>query len=145
LDTTHATNLVESTKQIKDLIKENLFKNTDMIKKIGEKMQTQFMKIQKTFAEKMKATDKAYDVLVSNFEHNEDNFRNGEGSQLEKDLWFTQYTYLKRSKETIDSLNELKEVLFLSWDHGKDKEHSRMTALKALYDGILTNCNAIFG
>jgi hypothetical protein len=42
-------------------------------------------------------------------------------------------------------LNELKEVLFLSWDHGKDKEHSRMTALKALYDGILTNCNAIFG
>jgi len=42
-------------------------------------------------------------------------------------------------------LNELKEVLFLTWDHGKDKEHTRMNALKALYDGILSNCKSIFG
>ena len=62
----------------------------------------------------MKATDKAYDVFVANFEQNEENFRNGEGSQLERDLWYTQYQYLKRSKETVDALNELKEVLFLT-------------------------------
>lgn len=45
----------------------------------------------------------------------------------------------------MDALNELKEVLFLSWDHGKDKEHSRMNAIKALYDGIINNAKAIFG
>lgn len=124
---------------------DNIFKNTDIIKKTAEKMQSQFTKIQKVFIEKMKATDKAYDVFVANFEQNEENFRNGEGSQLEKDLWFTQYQYLKRSKETVDALNELKDVLFLTWDHGKDKEHTRMNALKALYDGILNNCKSIFG
>ena len=42
-------------------------------------------------------------------------------------------------------MNELKEVLFLSWDHGKDKEHTRMNAIKALYDGLIVNAKAIFG
>jgi hypothetical protein len=45
----------------------------------------------------------------------------------------------------VDALNELKEVLFLSWDHGKDKEHTRMNSIKALYDGIINNAKAIFG
>jgi hypothetical protein len=39
----------------------------------------------------------------------------------------------------------LKETLFLTWDHGKDKEHCRMNALKALYDGIINNDKTIFG
>lgn len=77
LDTNHATNLVEATKQIRELIKDNIFKNTDIIKKTAEKMQSQFTKIQKVFIEKMKATDKAYDMFVANFEQNEENFRNG--------------------------------------------------------------------
>ncbi len=80
LDTIHATNLVEATKQIRELIKDNIFKNTDIIKKTAEKMQSQFTKIQKVFIEKMKATDKAYDMFVANFEQNEENFRNGYGS-----------------------------------------------------------------
>ncbi len=93
----------------------------------------------------MKLTDKAYDIFIANFEVNEENFRNGEGSQLEKDLWYTQYQYLRRSKETVDAINELKEVMFLTWDHGKDKEHIRMNAIKALYDGIIKNAKSIFG
>jgi hypothetical protein len=145
LDVTHANNLAETTKQIKDLIKDNIFKNTEVIKKIAEKMQSTFNKQQKVYLEKMKLTDKAYANFVANFEQNEENFRNGEGSQLEKDLWFMQYQYLKRSKETVDALNELKETLFLAWDHGKDKEHVRMTAVKGLYDGIINNSKAIFG
>jgi len=56
-----------------------------------------------------------------------------------------QYQYLKKSKETVDALNELKETLFLAWDHGKDKEHIRMNAVKTLYDGIINNGKAIFG
>ena len=45
----------------------------------------------------------------------------------------------------VDSLNALKETLFLTWEHGRDKELTRMTALKELYDGIILNSNAIFG
>ena len=89
LDTTHARTLSDTTLQIRELIKENIFKNSDTIKKTAEKLQSQFTKIQKIFLEKMKATDKAYDIFLASFEVNEENFRNGEGSQLEKDLWYT--------------------------------------------------------
>ncbi len=39
----------------------------------------------------------------------------------------------------------MKDTLFLTWDHGKDKEHCRMNALKTLYDGIIANAKHIFG
>ena len=42
-------------------------------------------------------------------------------------------------------MQNFKETLFLTWDHGKDKEHVRMNALKLLYDGIILNSKAIFG
>jgi hypothetical protein len=35
--------------------------------------------------------------------------------------------------------------LFLTWDHGRDKEVTRLSAIKELYDGIVTNSGAIFG
>jgi hypothetical protein len=44
LDITHATNLAESTKLIKELIKENIHKNTDLVKKTAEKQQVLFNK-----------------------------------------------------------------------------------------------------
>jgi len=44
LDVTHANNLSETTKSIKALIISNIAKNTDLIKKTAEKMQSQFAK-----------------------------------------------------------------------------------------------------
>ena len=37
LDVSHATNLAETTKAVKELIKDNIGKNTELIKKIAEK------------------------------------------------------------------------------------------------------------
>lgn len=91
MDTGHAKSLADTTQMLKELIKENIFKNSDIIKKTAEKLQSQFVKVQKVFLEKMKMTDKAYEIFIGSFEVNEENFRNGEGSQLEKDLWYTQY------------------------------------------------------
>jgi hypothetical protein len=49
------------------------------------------------------------------------------------------------AKEGVDLLNQLKETHFLIWDHGRDKEVTRMQALKELYDNIIANNNSIFG
>lgn len=93
LDTTHAANLSEGTKNIKELIKSNIQKNTELTKKTAEKLQGQFNKQLKAYNEKDKKVDKAYSIFVNNFNQNEEHFRNGEGSQMEKDLWFFQYQY----------------------------------------------------
>lgn len=60
-------------------------------------------------------------------------------------MWFCQYQFVRQSKECNDCLNQLKETLFLIWDHGKDKELARLKGLKEFYDGIITNGQAIFG
>ena len=52
---------------------------------------------------------------------------------------------MKKARESVDCITALKETLFLTWDHGKDKEATRLKAIKELYDGITTNSNAIFG
>lgn len=44
-------------------------------------------------------------TLLSHFEKSEDNFRNGEDSQLEKDLWYCQYQFLRFAKEGVECLN----------------------------------------
>lgn len=137
LDTTHATSIGENATKIRELIKTNIGKNSDLIKQTAEKLQKQFKKQNKAFKEKQKLVDKAYIMLLSHFEKSEDNFRNGEESQLEKDLWFCQYQFLRLAKEGVECLNQLKETLFLIWDHGRDKELTRMQALKELYEGII--------
>ncbi len=91
LDVSHANNLAETTKIVKEMIKENLGKYTDLIKKTAEKQQVTFKKLQKAYTDKSERADKAYLNLINNFDKNEDNFRKGEGSQLERDLWFMQY------------------------------------------------------
>jgi hypothetical protein len=75
--------------------------------------------------------------MLSHFDKSEDNFRNGEESQQEKDLWFCQYQFLRLAKEGVDCINQLKEQLFLIWDHGRDKELTRIQALKELYESII--------
>ena len=52
---------------------------------------------------------------------------------------------MKKAQESVENINALKEVLFLTWDHGRDKEVTRLSAIKELYDGIVANSAAIFG
>jgi len=40
LDVTHANNISETTKTLRELIKTNILKNTEVIKKTAEKLQT---------------------------------------------------------------------------------------------------------
>ena len=56
LDVTHANNIADTTVQIKELIKVNISKNTEMIKKTAEKLQSAFNKQNKSFNDKMKKT-----------------------------------------------------------------------------------------
>jgi len=44
LDVTHASNLLEATQQMKELIKQNIQKNTELLKKTAEKIQVAFNK-----------------------------------------------------------------------------------------------------
>jgi len=64
---------------------------------------------------------------------------------FEVDLWYVQYQFLRKAQESVDNINSLKEVLFLTWDHGRDKEVTRISAIKELYEGICGNCQVIFG
>jgi len=64
---------------------------------------------------------------------------------FEVDLWYVQYQFLKKAQESVENINSLKEVLFLTWDHGRDKEVNRISAIKELYEGICGNCQVIFG
>jgi hypothetical protein len=45
LDTGHAKSLADTTQMLKELIKENIFKNSDLIKKTAEKLHSQFVKV----------------------------------------------------------------------------------------------------
>ena len=145
LDVSHATNLSETSKQIRDLIKSNISKNSELVKKTAEKLLIPFQKQSKLYIELIKKTDKAYGKFVQKFSQNEESFRSGDQLDLEQDLWFVQYQFLKKARESVDCITALKETLFLTWDHGKDKEATRLKAIKELYDGITTNSNAIFG
>lgn len=145
LDVNQATSLADTTKQVRELIKTNIGRNSELVKKTADKMHSQFKKQHKLLAEVMKETDKAYDRFVRKFNNNEDSFRSGDKIDFEQDLWYVQYQYLRKAKEGIDCINALKETLFLTWDHGKDKELTRLQAIKALFDGIVSNNSAIFG
>jgi len=60
LDVTHANRLTETTTKTRELIRGNISKNSDAVKKITEKLQSQFQKAQKIFNEGVKRTEKAY-------------------------------------------------------------------------------------
>ena len=52
--------------------------------------------------------------LTQHFMQNEESFRQGEGPQLERDLWFLQYQYIRYAKESVDFIQSLKETLVRS-------------------------------
>lgn len=64
LDVSHATNLSETSKQIRDLIKSNISKNSELVKKTAEKLLIPFQKQSKLYIELIKKTDKAYGKFV---------------------------------------------------------------------------------
>lgn len=64
----HANNLAETTKSVKDLIKDNIGKNTELIKKTAEKQQVTFKKIQKSYIDRCEKAEKAFNNLTRHFE-----------------------------------------------------------------------------
>jgi hypothetical protein len=87
----HANNLAEATKAVRELIKDNIGKNTELLKKTAEKQQVTFKKILKIYIDQCERADKAFITLSNHFKQNEENFRQGEDSQMDRDLWFLQY------------------------------------------------------
>ena len=63
----HANNLAETTKVMRELIKDNIGKNTDLLKKTAEKQQVTFKKILKIYIDKCEKADKAFITLTNHF------------------------------------------------------------------------------
>jgi F0F1-type ATP synthase membrane subunit b/b' len=83
LDVNQATSLADTTKQVRELVKTNIARNSDLVKKTAEKMNSQFKKQSKAMTETMKDADKAYDRFVRKFNNNEDSFRSGDKMDFE--------------------------------------------------------------
>ena len=66
-DVSHANNLAETTKVMRELIKDNIGKNTDLLKKTAEKQQVTFKKILKNYIDKCEKADKAFITLTNHF------------------------------------------------------------------------------
>ena len=63
----HANNLAETTKVMRELIKDNIGKNTDLLKKTAEKQQVTFKKIIKIYIDQCEKADKAFITLTNHF------------------------------------------------------------------------------
>jgi len=97
LDVNHANKLSETAASVRELIKTNISKNKETVKKVAEKLQVQFDKAAKVFYEGVKKTEKAYIKLIQKFSQTEESFRNGESSEQDQDLWYVQYQFLKKA------------------------------------------------
>jgi hypothetical protein len=64
----HANNLAETTKALRELIKDNIGKNTELLKKTAEKQQVTFKKTLKTYIDRCEKADKAFINLTNHFE-----------------------------------------------------------------------------
>ena len=64
----HANNLAETTKAVRELIKENIGKNTDLLKKTVERQQVTFKKIMKIYIDRCEKADKAFISLTNHFQ-----------------------------------------------------------------------------
>lgn len=83
---------------------------------------------------------------MHHFEINENSFREGlKPKGGDRDLWFLEYQFLKKAKECINCLEDLRNMLIKGWEEAKEKEFERIKSIKGLYDDIILHNKRAFG
>ncbi len=68
-----------------------------------------------------------------------------DGHQSDKDLWYVEFQYVRAARVSADHLSEIRKLLLLLWDSGRELELDRIRSIKNLYEDIVSHNSKIFG
>lgn len=72
--------------------------------------------MQNKLSELQKITEKSFIAYCHHFDQCEIAYRNGVMKTGDRDLWFTEYAFLRNANQMDENLKLFKELLFKVWD-----------------------------